>query len=258
LQAAPAVFGNAMPKSGSHLLHQILLGLLDLGPFVDPGWPPVNRDQANRKRPQAQILSGVNAMQAGEIRYGYLHAERPWLEALTRPGLASFFVHRDPRDWVISQIFYALDMHPGHMLHRHYQTLPDMEARIDAAIRGVDTPDLKAPSVAERYGHYLGWLDIPGICVLRFEDLINDRETALATLLDHLGTHVPKRAGAAPWPLLIRTQAIQTLANAIAPRKSGTFRKGQPGEWREHFTEANQELFEAQAKGLLERLGYAD
>ena len=237
------------PSRGSHLLHQILLGLLDLGPFVDPGWPPVNRDQDNRKLPANQILAGLDAMQSGEIRYGYLHAEPPWIESLTRPGMAAFFVHRDPRDWVISQIFYALDMHPGHMLHRHYHALPDMESRINAAIMGVDTPELNAPSVAERYGHYLGWLDIPGVCALRFEDLINDRENTLGSMLDHLETHVPS---------LLRAESIQTLAAAIAPRKSGTFRKGQPGEWREHFTEANLALFEAQTGKLLVRLDYAD
>ncbi len=53
-----------------------------------------------------------------------------------------------------------------------------------------------------------------------------------------------------------RGQAVAALAAGIAPRKSGTFRKGQPGEWREHFTEENKARFKAVAGDLLERLGY--
>ncbi|MBU1661568.1 MAG: hypothetical protein KKD28_08860, partial [Chloroflexi bacterium] len=48
LRTAPIVFGNAMPKSGSHLLTQVLEGLTQLGPFVDPGFPPVNRSEGNQ------------------------------------------------------------------------------------------------------------------------------------------------------------------------------------------------------------------
>ena len=36
----PAVLGNAMPKSGSHLIIQVLQGLTRLGPFRQPWLPP--------------------------------------------------------------------------------------------------------------------------------------------------------------------------------------------------------------------------
>src|SRR3989304_6202448 len=51
----PIVFGNAMPKSGSHLIIQILLGLTRLGPFVDPGLPPLNRSASKRNLAGARI-----------------------------------------------------------------------------------------------------------------------------------------------------------------------------------------------------------
>ena len=47
----PSVLGNAMPKSGSHLINQVVQGLTRLGPFVNPGFPPVNRDEVNEKLP---------------------------------------------------------------------------------------------------------------------------------------------------------------------------------------------------------------
>ena len=53
-----------------------------------------------------------------------------------------------------------------------------------------------------------------------------------------------------------RAQEIAILERAITPKKSGTFRKGQPGNWRQHFSEANKALFKEQAGDLLLRLGY--
>ncbi|NJN43910.1 MAG: hypothetical protein HC806_03715, partial [Anaerolineae bacterium] len=213
-----------MPKSGSHLLIQILEGLTELGPFVNPGFPPVNRFEDNSKLPDEKVLAEIRAMRPGDIRYGYLHAEEPWRSAVTGSGrarkLATLFVYRDPRDWVISQIFYAKDMHKGHMLHEYYQSLPTMEARIHAAIEGVKTTKVSAPSVVERYSHYLGWLEVPGLLCLRFEDLIENRRSKIEDILEYLATFNFR-------PSIPKEQAIDALMEAISPHKSGTFRKGQ-------------------------------
>ncbi|MBP1693986.1 MAG: hypothetical protein H6Q37_1869, partial [Chloroflexi bacterium] len=56
LSLAPAVFGNAMPKSGSHLINQILQGLTRIGPFVNTGFPPVNRAEDNERLSDSEIL----------------------------------------------------------------------------------------------------------------------------------------------------------------------------------------------------------
>lgn len=249
LDKTPALLGNAMPKSGSHLIIQVLEGLTELGPFVNPGFPPVNRREDNSKKPEAETLAEVRDMLPGEIRYGYLHGEEPWTSAATGPGRAVVFVYRDPRDWVVSQVFYATDMHAGHMLHEHYNRLPTLEDRINAAIEGVREPGVTAPPLVERYSHYLGWLGVPGVLTLRFEDLILNRTGALERILDYLKTfNFQPSAG--------RREALDKLNAAISPLRSGTFRKGQPGEWREHFTAENIRRFEAAAGDLLDRLGY--
>jgi len=51
LASTPSVVGNAMPKSGSHLIIQVLQGLPRLGSFVNPGFPPLNRSEDNRALP---------------------------------------------------------------------------------------------------------------------------------------------------------------------------------------------------------------
>lgn len=250
LAQTPSVLGNAMPKSGSHLISQVIQGLPQIGPFVNPGWMPVTRAEDNSKLDDAATLAILERMQPGDVAYGYVQARPPFLEVLTRPGRATIFVYRDPRDMIISHVFYATQMHPGHGMHKYYtQVLRTMEERIQAAIQGVEEPGAELSSVRLKYESYLGWLDQPAVLSLRFEDLILNREQALNRLLDYLEERGFK-------PVLPRPQAIQALMQAIAPKKSGTFRKGQPGNWREYFTAANKEQFKQVAGDLLLRLGY--
>ncbi len=246
----PAVLGNAIPKSGSHLIIQVLQGLTTIGPFVDSGFPPVNRHEDNRKLPDSAILRNIQRMRAGDIGYGYVGCYQPFIDALTAPGRATIFVYRDPRDAVVSSVLYATKMNPKHAMHRYYnEQLSTMEARIAVAIRGLDDPDLPYSGVHQRFEKYLGWLEQPDVLCLRFEDLQTQREAAFGQILDYLAAR-----GWQNQPP--REVALRALHAAIQPRKSGTYRKGTPGGWREHFTEANKALFKEVAGDLLIQLGY--
>jgi sulfotransferase 6B1 len=250
LKTTPAVFGNAMPKSGSHLINQVLHGLTRIGPFVYPGFPPVNRTEENKKLSDDAILQNINRMRPGDIGYGYINANEPFLSALTVPGRATIFVYRDPRDMIISHIFYATQMHEDHWMHQYYtETLHTMEERINAAIEGVQEAGSELTPVRRRYEGYLGWLTLPEVLSLRFEDLILEREIAFNRLLDYLEQRGYQ-------PRADRAQAVAALGQAIVPKKSGTFRKGKPGNWQEYFTEANKALFKEKAGDLLIQLGY--
>jgi sulfotransferase 6B1 len=250
LNSTPAVLGNAMPKSGSHLINQVLHGLPDIGPFVNPGFPPVNRTEDNQRLPEGEILAAIRRMQPGDIAYGYILAKEPFISALTKSGRATVFVYRDPRDMIISHIFYATQMYEGHWMHQYYtETLHTMEERIDAAIQGVQAPGSELTPVRQRYDGYMDWLAQPDVLSLRFEDLILNQEPAFGRLLDYL-----ERRGFTP--RLSREQSIVALRQSVMPKKSGTFRKGKPGNWREHFTEANKTHFKAATGDLLISLGY--
>ncbi len=249
LARMPIVIGNAMPKSGSHLLFQVLQGLTRIGPFVDPGMPPVSRSAENRNLGDDAILANLHLLNPGDITYSYLHARKPFIAELTRSDVASFFIYRDPRDVIVSHVFYATEIYPGHGMHRYYtETLSTMEQRIDAAIKGVQEPGAQLSSIFAKYEHYVGWLQQPAVFALRFEDLILDRRAALDRVLDHLAAH-----GFDPRP---REQAKPALEGALRPQASGTFRRGQTGDWRQHFTEANKQTFKSETGNLLQNLGY--
>jgi hypothetical protein len=250
LSTTPAVFGNSMPKSGSHLIIQILLGLTRFGPFVNPGYPPVNRAEDNRNLSPEAVLDNIKNMRPGDIRYGYIHAKEPFVTALTGPDRATIFVYRDPRDMIVSHVFYATEIHKGHGMHPYYtQVLNSVEERINAQIMGVVEPGFELSPIRKKYDEYLRWLEQPQVLSIRFEDLILDRDGALNRLLDYL-----EEQGFAPE--MSRPEAVQILKSSIAPHKSGTFRKGKPGNWREHFTAENVTLFKQATGDLLVRLGY--
>lgn len=250
LARMPIVIGNAMPKSGSHLLIQVLLGLTKIGPFVDPGRPPLTRSANNRNLPEAAVLAKLHRLQPGDVVYAYLHARQPYLSELIRPAVAALFIFRDPRDVIISQIFYALEIHKGHGMHRYYTNeVKTMEQRINVAINGLQTATAQLSPIKLKYERYLGWLNAREVLSLRFEDLVLDRSATIARILDHLAAR-----GFSPQPA--RPEAVTALEATIAPRASGTFRRGQPGEWRQHFTPQNKQIFKAATGDLLQQLGY--
>ena len=250
LDQAPPIFGNAIPKAGSHLLIQVLLGLTKIGPFVDPGFPPVNRFEGNTRLELAERIKEINRMRSGEIRYGYAGCWEPYISAITAPGRAAVFIYRDPRDILVSHVFYATEIHTGHGMHDYYNNvLTTMEERLNVAIEGCDIPGLELPTVRQIYDQNLGWFDRDDVLCIKFEDLIHNREYTISRLLDYIenfGVVFP----------IPRPEAITIVSKSIQPQKSGTFRKGQSGNWREYFTEDNKRRFKIVAGDLLSHLGY--
>lgn len=252
LEKLPVVIGNAIPKNGSKLLFNILRGGLPrIGPFVDTGLNAIKPYMDGQPTPENWILSQLEALQPGDVRVGYLHASPAHLEAVCRPGRAVFQILRDPRDTVISGIFYAMEVHPNHLMREYYSQQEGLEDRITTAMRGIPDGKFQFADINTIYERYLGWLERPEVCVLRFEDLVGDPEAQLSRLLDHLEAH-----GFAPGRP--RDTDLATLIAQMDPRKSGTFRKGKAGGWREHFTPEHKELFNKIAGELLIRLGYEE
>jgi hypothetical protein len=161
----------------------------------------------------------------------------------------NYFIYRDPRDMLVSQVFFATDMHEEHGMHAYYNSLPNFEERLKVAITGIDRDGLRMVSVRQRYQGVFDWLEQPGVMCLRFEDLINNRNATLNDMLDEVektGYSIPAS----------RQRAIEVLVQAIRPGKSHTFRSGKTGGWREHFSQDHKALFKEVAGDLLVRLGY--
>ncbi len=247
---APPIFGNAKPKSGSHLLLQILNGFCRIAPYTYTSADPVRTiTRDGRRRAQEEILRDLRSLRPGVIGWGYLAPTAENIAFLCQPGRVNYFIYRDPRDMLVSHVFFATDMHREHGMHAYYQSLPDFGARLKIAITGIDQGDLYLTSVRQRYETVFEWLKQPYVMPIRFEALINNREPTLNAMLDE----VEKTGFKFP---VSRERAIAALAEAIQPHKSHTFRAGKTGGWREYFTEEHKKLFKDVAGDLLVRLGY--
>ncbi|HEY5982256.1 MAG TPA: sulfotransferase domain-containing protein [Anaerolineales bacterium] len=247
---APPIFGNAKPKSGSHLLLQVLGGFTRIMPYRYVEAAPVRTiTKAGSRRMQADILNDLRTLPAGVIGWGYVEATAENTGLLCAPGRVNYFIYRDPRDMLVSHVYFATDLYDEHGMHAYYRSLPDFDSRLEVAITGIDRDGMKMVSVRERYEGVLQWLKQPEVLCLRFEDFLERREATLASMLDQVertGFHIPTP----------RAQALRILAEAIQPRRSRTFRAGRAGGWREHFTPKHKQLFLDVAGDLLVRLGY--
>lgn len=249
---APPVFGNSKPKSGSHLLLQILNGFTQIMPYKYVDADPVRTIRYEGGRRSAEeILADLRSIPDGVIGWGYVDATPENASFLTSAGRVNYFIYRDPRDMLVSQVFFATDMHEGHGMHEYYNSLPDFGARLKVAITGIDRDGLKMVSVKQRYEGVFQWLDQKNVMCIRFEDLINNRDATLLSMLDE----VEKTGYKIPTP---REKALTVLVEAIQPGKSHTFRSGKTGGWVNHFSEEHKSLFKDVAGDLLVRLGYEE
>ena len=70
---APPIFGNSKPKSGSHLLLQILSGFTQIMPYRYVDAEPIGRLKRGKKKDEREILGKT---MHGVIGWGYLEAKK--------------------------------------------------------------------------------------------------------------------------------------------------------------------------------------
>ena len=244
--------GISFPKSGTHLLDQILLGFSRVTPFskrVHSFYAEYEGDIGRKRKPE-QALAWLDSLRPCDVASAHLFA-RP--EAVTRVATLAFipyFIFRDPRDVAVSHVFYVTDMEPNHVHHAYYQSLPDFDARLWVSILGRPDADVEFPDLAGRFAPYLDWLEQPSVMKIHFEDLIQDRAATLNRILDHFLARVPLQTP--------RQLMLDSLESSINPSRSPTFRSGKTGEWKKYFTDEHKKIFKNVAGDLLVRLGYEE
>lgn len=246
----PVLLGISFPKSGTHLLDQILLGFSRVAPFSRRlhSFYAEYEGESGRKRDPEQAVRWLQSLGPGDIASAHLFARSEAVSRVCRPAFVPYFIFRDPRDVVVSHVFYVTDMEPKHVHHAFYQSLPDFDARLKVSILGRPDADIEFPAIAGRFAPYLGWLDQPSVLKIHFEDLIHDRAGTLNRIIDHFLERVPLP--------MDRGLLLESLEASINPSKSPTFRSGKTGEWKKHFTDGHKKIFKEVAGDLLIRLGY--
>lgn len=193
----------------------------------------------------------------------------------------AFFIYRDPRDQLISFIFWgnkykpnpsnelsSIDFSrisqleetvtPGFVNYLTYEHLTFDELILQLIFGGSAYYDGVCPHVnknktkgiAEFYQSYMPWLQVKHICSIKFEDLIGQigggsqikQYETLQKISAHIGLNKSKYE-----------------LNQIASQLFGgthTFREGKVGSWKKYFKSVHKKAFKQIAGQLLIDLGY--
>ena len=115
----PILLGISFPKSGTHLLDQILLGFSKVAPFsrrLHSFYAEYEGESGSKRSPE-QAVSWLELLEPLDVASAHLFARPEAIARVCQPAFVPYFIFRDPRDVVVSHVFYVTDMEPRHVHH---------------------------------------------------------------------------------------------------------------------------------------------
>ena len=171
---------------------------------------------------------------------------------LSKMNIIHFFIYRDLRDVVVSEMFYLKSINKMHALHAVFKDLKNDDERLKFAIMGNEYIQTKYPypNIAKRFEWYKGWLSDDSCYSIKFENLINNdtKNKEIVNIIKHL-----QLCGVMN---IDESRYISLALNNIQPRNSHTYREGVGRSWRKHFNDEHILLFKKYAGDLLVELEY--
>lgn len=165
----PPILVNSIPKSGTHLLLQIVRSLPKtrwFGRFIAQ-----HPSTTLRPRTNAEICAKLSHSLAGEISCGHLHYSTEVQEHIDALPILNLFIFRDPLHVIESEAHYLRTMNPYHFMAKEFSGLNATEA-IDRVMYGSQQTPSLYPSFEERLAPYLGWIHSADAIAVRYENLV--------------------------------------------------------------------------------------
>lgn len=191
-----------------------------------------------------------NILASNETRYIHSIYTKSGESLLNDSNIKAVFIYRDPRDQIVSFVYY------GHVVSDDWQIMRKYsfdECMLKLIISGeFYSPWGKIGNILSFYKAFLPWAKCPNVYTTRFEDLIGihgggSKEKQLQELRN-IAQH-------------LEIPATDDELNKISENLFGrfsTFREGQIGTWKKHFKPSHKEAFKRimGANQLLFDLGY--
>lgn len=253
------VLCNSYPKSGTHLLYQILYSLPGLRKWDDIV--------------SVQALCGVmntsshirwkigSAPDASIIRSHLMYCDEI-LNVLGTFNCKTLFIYRDLRDVAVSHARWVTK-EKRIFLHDVYSQYSSFDQQLMSSIRGlpVGSPfgsNVSQPDIGTDFSRWKGWVSDKNTCAVKFEDLVGERgggsEEKRLYMVDKILAHLEINL---PWQQ-IKDKFASTVMN---PEESHTYKKGGKGSiggWKSLFKEHHKVAFKEVAGPTLIELGYED
>ena len=235
------VFLNSVPKSGSHLLRNIVRM------FV-----PVEQQYADQFIQWPNLKQHLGAFDPSKNYLSWGHLLFSDMSVIELKGVRKFILVRDPYDWVLARArFFLSDEFKGNVDHVKGGAIT-IDELFNLMIFGIYQ---KAPPLVEMYTfNAVAWMGT-GAALFRYEELVSQlrnldapaAQDYFGRLLDCCGIKMP-----ADWRARVRIGADR--------KYSGTAREnltGLPFVIPDRLPETQRRLVDFAAPGLREVLGYA-
>ncbi|MGB0902481.1 sulfotransferase domain-containing protein [Halocynthiibacter sp.] len=240
----PSVLVNSLPKSGTHLLLQLVRAIPGL--HYRGGFFASSPSLTQRLRGPAATTRKLGRILPGECIGAHLYHSDGAEAVVREKQFLSLFLCRDPRDVLMSELHYLTGMNRWHRMHRHFARLPEFGDRLKLALKGLDAG---FPDCNQRFLAYAGWMHAPGTVVIRFEDLIGpSRGETCQRIVNEFGS----------WGMDFpdSEKVVRHMVQAADPQKSHTFRKGLSGGWSNGLTAAQVKTVETWLEPSIAAFGY--
>lgn len=184
--------------------------------------------------------------------WSYTNADYTFVRPLDTIG---FHVVRDPRDVIVSGYFSHLATHPDTAWPRlryyrpYLQTLDKHDGLMcEMEFSGIYLQQM----LLWEYGAKTSILE------LRFEDMIAQPVASFERVLTHMG-FMPARVSRLMLEEILERHSFKNLSGGRAPGEEDAtshYRRGQPGDWRNHLDAEHIAYFKSLYNPLLLKLGY--
>ena len=239
------VFLNSIPKSGTHLMANILDAVPGLR-FSGLHLATIDIGRGDNSVVDEARFSALHArIRRGQYFTGHVPFSTPLADHLAASETHVIFMYRHPFDVALSSVDFIEKR--GNPIFRDlfFREATSHEKRIEFALfGGVDKVSGGwVPSVAEQLARHEGWLTSENVISVRFEDLRGSPAVARSTLgrlITAIGVDIePDR-----------------LLAAAGHRRSATMNRGEAGRWQAEMPRALAERAQAEFAPVLARWGF--
>lgn len=236
------LFVNSIPKSGTHLLKNILRM------FV-----PVEQHYRTQFIQWGNLQEHLAAFDRSRNLFSYGHLFFSDASAIELAGVRKILLYRDPYDWVLARArFFLSDEFDGNVDFLKQGKL-SVDELLSLMIFGIHT---KAPKLADMYDlNVAAWLGSSSVHPVRYEDLVRHVRNLATEEAGRFFTELLDAAGISPIPADWR----ERIAVGADRRHSGTARENLTGiavHLPDVLPDRHKRLVDYAAPGLRRLLGY--
>ena len=240
---------NSLPKSGTFLLRRTL----QLLPSFASRWAVHGLDAEKSSHLYREIAN----IRRGQYASGHVYWTSELRELMAAADIRTVFIIRDLRDIAVSLAYYLPQPQNQHRLQPYFERLDNDDSRLMNVILGASHKlfsDCSSPHTLGEFAiAFRPWLDESNCLTVRFEDLIGSAGGGSDRLQIQTIRAITEYLN-----LNFSEEDTTKVARQLFDRNSPTFRKGQIGDWQNHFSDKHKRVFKEVAGKALIEFGYED